>query len=61
MGSDLRSIVIDDILSAGGCPETMYFPGKLKTVAEKFKLSNTTIKNICTSFCERRTVDPRPN
>ena len=26
VGSDLRRIVIDDIISAGRCPETEYFP-----------------------------------
>ena len=61
VGSDLRRIVIDDIISAGGCPETAYFPGEFKYVADKFKLSNTTIKNIWVSFCERKTVDPRPH
>ena len=61
VGSDLRRIVIDDILSAGGCPETTYFPGEFKTVADKFKLSNSTIKNIWISFCDRKTVDPRPH
>ena len=61
MGSDLRHIVIDDILSAGECPETTFFPGEFKTVADKFKLSNSTIKNIWVSFCNRKTVDPRPH
>ena len=59
MGSDLRRIVIDDIISAGGCPETAHFPGEFKYLADKFKLSSTTIKNIWVSFCERKTVDPR--
>ena len=61
VGSDLRRIVIDDIISAGRCPETAYFLGEFKYVADKFKLSNTTIKNIWVSFCERKTVDPHPH
>ena len=44
--SDLRRIVIDDIISAGRCPETAYFPGEFKYVADKFELRNTTIKNF---------------
>ena len=54
VGSDLRRIVIDDIISAGGCPETAYFPGEFKYVADKFKLSNTTIKNIWVSFAKEK-------
>ena len=61
VGSDLRRIVIDDILSVGGCPETTYFPGEFKTVADKFKLSNSSIKNIWVSFWDRKTVDPSPH
>ena len=43
---DLRNLIIDDLLKGGGDSETSYFPGEFKRVADKFKVSDSTIKTF---------------
>jgi hypothetical protein len=35
MGNELRTLIIDNIILAGGCIETSYFPGDFNTVQAK--------------------------
>lgn len=61
LDKDLRTLIIDDIISRGGCSETGYFPGEMKCVADKNKISNSTVKKLWVAFCEDKTVDARPH
>ena len=58
---DLRNLIIDDLLKGGGDSETSYFPGEFKRVADKFKVSDSTIKNIWVSFCLNKTTSKLPH
>ena len=60
LGSDLRNLIIDDFIAAGGDPETQYFPGKFKTIADKFKISNSTVRNLWDLFCSNKNTTSRP-
>ena len=60
LGSDLRNSIVDDILAAGGDPETGYFPGEFKAIADKFKISNSTVRNLWDLFCSSKTTIPHP-
>ena len=51
MESDLRNLIIDDFLAADGDPETQYFPGKFNDIADKFKISNSTVQKLWDLFC----------
>jgi len=48
VGSDLMRIVVDDILSAGGCSETTYFQlkGCLHRFTVQYTKFNTPLLNI---------------
>ena len=56
----LRNLIIDDFIAASGDHETQYFPGKFKTIADKFKISNSTVQNLWDLFCSNKnTSRPR--
>lgn len=58
---DLRNLIIDDLLKGGGDSETSYFPGEFKRVADKFQVSDSTVKNIWVSFCLNKTTSKLPH
>ena len=39
---DMRSLIIDDILSGGGNVSTEYYPGSLRATGSKYKVSGVT-------------------
>ena len=57
--SDLRNLIIDELITRGGDSESGHFPGQLKTIADKFKVSDSTVKNLWASFCANKTTNPR--
>ena len=60
LGSDLRNLIIDDFLAAGGDPEMQCFPGKFNDIADKFKISNSTVRKLWNLFCSTNKTTPRP-
>ena len=46
LSQDLRKLIVDEIVRNGGDINTGYFPGKFSNVANAFKVSRTTVKNI---------------
>ena len=39
---DMRSLIIDDILSGGGNVSTEYYPGSFRVIGSKYKVSGVT-------------------
>ena len=60
LGHDIRNLIIDDILATGGDPETQYYPAKFGKIADKFKISNSTVRNLWDLFCANKNTNPRP-
>ena len=50
---DMRSLIIDDILSGGGDVSTEYNPGSFRAaIASKYKVSGVTVSNEWKTFCQ---------
>ena len=47
---DLRSLVIDEIVNAGGDIATGYFPGNFAAIAKTFKLKTDTVMKVWRQF-----------
>ena len=60
LGNDLRKLIIDEILHNGGDQLSGYFPGNFRNVADKFKVSNSTVTNIWTNFIRTNNINPVP-
>ena len=59
---DLRSLVVSQIMEAGGNPENKFIPyGVISRIAKIVKLSNHAVKAIWDRFCESGSVAPRPH
>lgn len=58
LGNDARQLVIDEMLQNGGDVFSGYFPGKLRDVAAKFKISNSTVTNIWSNAVRTGNVNP---
>ena len=59
LSQDLRKLIGDEIVRNGGDINTGYFPGKFSDVANAFKVSRTTVKNIWQRLHLERTTEPR--
>ena len=59
LSQDLRKLIVDEIVRNGGDINTGYFPGKFSNVANAFKVSRTTMKNIWQRLHMERTNKPR--
>ena len=59
LSQDLRKLIVDEIVRNGGDINTGYFPGKFSDVANAFKVSRTTVKNIWQRLHMERTNEPR--
>ena len=55
----MRSLIIDDILSAGGDVSTEYFPGSFRAIGSKYKVSGVTVSNVWNTFCQTGVNLPR--
>jgi len=51
VGKDMRSLIIDDILSGGGGASTEYYPGSFRAIGSKCKVSGVTVSIIWKTFC----------
>ena len=56
---DMRSLIIDDILSQGGDVSTEFYPGSFRALGKKYKVSGTTVSNIWKTFCQSGEYVPR--
>ena len=43
IGTYMRSLIIDDILSGGGNVSTEYYPGSFRAIGLKYKVSGVTV------------------
>ena len=59
VGKDTRSLIIDDILSRGGDVSTEVYPGRLRALGSKYKVSGVTVSNIRKTFCQTGENLPR--
>ena len=59
LSQDLRKLIVDEIVRNGGDINTGYFSGKFSDVANAFKVSRTTVKNIWQRLHMERTNKPR--
>lgn len=59
IGTDMRSLIIDDILSGGGDVSTEFFPGSFRAIGSKYKVSGVTVSNIWKTFCQTGATFPR--
>ena len=55
---DLRTLIVDEIVLNGGNINTGYFPGKFSGVANTFKVSGNTSKNVWQRLHTERTIEP---
>ena len=46
IGTYMRSLIIDDILSGGGNVSTEYYPGSFRARGLKYKVSGVTVSNV---------------
>ena len=46
IGTYMRSLIIDDILSGGGNVSTEYYPGSFRAIGLKYKVSGVTVSNV---------------
>ena len=49
---DMRSLIIDDILSGGGNVSTEYYPGCFRAIGSKYKASGVAVSNVWKTFCQ---------
>jgi len=59
IGKDMRSLIIDDILSRGGDVSTEYYPGSFKAIGSKCKVSGVTVSKVWKTFCQTGENLPR--
>ena len=59
IGKDMRSLIIDDILSGGGDVSTEYYPGSFRGIGSKYKVSGVTVSNVWKTFCQTGENFPR--
>lgn len=50
---DMRSLIIDDILSGGGGVSTDYYPGSFES---KYKVSSVIVSNVWKTFVKREKI-----
>lgn len=50
---DMRSLIIDDILSGGGGVSTDYYPGSF---GSNYKVSSVTVSNVWKTFVKREKI-----
>lgn len=59
LGEDLRSLIIDEIVRLGGNAVTQEFPGTFSSIAKRFSVHDSTVKNVWVNYCENGTLAPR--
>ena len=56
---DVRGSIIDSIIAEGGDPVSGYFPGQLKEVADRYRVTSPFVSKLWKSFCETGDHLPR--
>ena len=59
LGNDLRSLIIDEIIYSGGNIVTQEYAGNFSTIAKRFSVHDSTVKNIWRNYCENNTLNPK--
>jgi len=53
---DMRSLIIDDILSGVGGVSTEYYPGSFRAIGSRYKVSSVTVSNVWKTFVKREKI-----
>ena len=53
---DMRSLIIDDILSGVGVVSTEYYPGSFRAIGSRYKVSSVTVSNVWKTFVKREKI-----
>ena len=56
---DISSLNVDYILSGGGDVSAEYYPGSLRAIGSKYKVSGVTVSNVWKTFCQTGEILPR--
>ena len=59
LSSDFRRSIVDEIVRNGGDIVSGYFPGRFSDIANSFKVSRETVKNIWNRLHNDGTIEPR--
>ena len=52
-------MIIDEIIYSGGNIVTQEYPGNFSTIAKRFSVQDSTVKNIWRNYCENNTLNPK--
>ena len=58
LDNDLRSIIVDTIISEGGDVTTGYFSGNFRSIERRFKVSAGVPKRVWNNFCQTGKLEP---
>ena len=58
LNKDLRSLIVDVILSEGGDVTTGYYPGNFRDIERRFKVTAGVPKRVWNNFCRTERLEP---
>lgn len=58
LNKDLRSLIVDVILSEGGDVTTGYYPGNFRDIERRFKVTAGVPKRVWNNFCKTGRLEP---